>query len=160
MVLSLVPAVASAQVVWTQAQAASSKPATRQPLAYDSTRGVTVSFGAYFQAANGVWRIRGQFKVTGFGQDGDLPAPGDYDGDGTTDPAFFRPSTGTWHTLASADLQAAAAATQSGAPFLLDTEEVEFGQHGDLPVPGDYDGDGVTDLALYRPSKRLWIVKD
>jgi hypothetical protein len=118
--------------------------------------------GAYFQAADGVWRVRKQFKVTEFGQEGDLPAPGDYDGDGTTDPAFFRPSTGTWHTAASADLQAAAAATQSGAAFssLLDTEEVEFGQLGDVPVPGDYDGDGVTDLAVYRPAKRRWIVRD
>ncbi len=46
-VLSLIPAVVSAQVVWTQA--ASSKPSERQPgaLAFDSKRGVMVSFGGW-----------------------------------------------------------------------------------------------------------------
>jgi hypothetical protein len=43
--LSLLPTAASAQVVWTQAEDSASKSATRQPLAFDSKRGVTVSFG-------------------------------------------------------------------------------------------------------------------
>jgi hypothetical protein len=32
---------------------------------------------------------------------GDTPVPGDYDGDGRTDPAFWRPVTGTWWVLFS-----------------------------------------------------------
>ena len=27
-----------------------------------------------------------------------------------------------------------------------------------MPVPGDYDGDGRADLAIYRPSDGMWWV--
>jgi hypothetical protein len=34
-----------------------------------------------------------------------------------------------------------------------------FGGPGYLPTPEDYDGDGVTDLAVYHPPSGLWFVK-
>ena len=59
----------------------------------------------------------------------------DFDGDGRSDIALFRPSNGNWYELRS----------QSGGFFAQ-----QFGQSGDLIAPADYDGDGVTDIAVWR----------
>ena len=55
--------------------------------------------------------------------------------DGKADVAVFRPSDGTWYRLNSTN----------GALIA-----VQFGANGDVPVPGDYDGDGKDDQAVYR----------
>jgi uncharacterized delta-60 repeat protein len=67
---------------------------------------------------------------------------GDFDGDGKTDIAIYRPSTGTWWIQ------------QSGG----NVTSTAFGISTDIPVPGDYDGDGKTDIAIFRPSSGAWYV--
>jgi spore coat protein A len=76
-----------------------------------------------------------------------VPVPGDYDGDGVTDLAVWRGSTGQWYVLRSSDGAAEISAWGlSLAPYL------------DVPVPGDYDGDGRTDVAVFRRSSGTWLI--
>ena len=80
--------------------------------------------------------VRAGQATVQWGMPGDIPVPGDYNGDGTTDVAVYRPSTGTW--------------------YVQDQGAVAWGHPGDIPVPGDYNGDGTTDIAVYRPSTGTW----
>ncbi len=38
------------------------------------------------------------------------------------------------------------------------TKTQQLGASGDTPQPGDYDGDGRNDFAVWRPSNSMWYV--
>ncbi len=87
-----------------------------------------------------------------FGQVGDIRVPEDYDGDGYADLATFRPSNGTWN------IRPSSLNREFNLPPVLYEISFPFGLSTDRPVPGDYDGDGRADFAVFRPSTGAWYI--
>ena len=129
---------------------------------------------------------RGAFQINpNPGQD----APFDFDGDGKTDIAIFRPTPAEWwyrrsstgETIAaqfgnSADKLTPADWTGDGKAdiaiwrpatgewFILRSEDgsflsFPFGASGDIPATGDFDGDGKADAVIFRPSTATWYIQ-
>jgi len=65
---------------------------------------------------------------------------GDYDGDGVSDIAIFRPSSGLW--------------------AIRGISRIYFGAADDLLVPADYDGDGEADVGIFRPASGIWAIRN
>ena len=76
--------------------------------------------------------------------------PADGDGDGIADPFVFRPNADNSHTAKFYVLNS------RGGPFVVGgggplVTEVQFGAETDIPVTGDFDGNGSKDIAVFRP---------
>jgi hypothetical protein len=90
-----------------------------------------------WRASDSTWYVRNVQNWTVTANRGDIPVPGDYDGDGMAYRAMFTPSTNMWHT---------------------EIGDIAFGTVGDIPVPADYNGDGLTDIAVWRPSNGRYYI--
>ena len=106
-----------------------------------------------FRPSNGTWywidSRTGYAWSQGWGGEGDVPAVGDFDGDGKSDITIWRHfasggyPAGMWWVINSHDWSATV---------------TQLGQEGDIPVPCDYDGDGKSDYAVFRPSNGTWYI--
>lgn len=112
----------------------------------------------------------------------------DFDGDGGTDLAVWRPSTGMWYVNRSTDnghtashfgggqfgdivvpgnydgdMKIDYAVFRQGVWYIRNSSDlsvrvVHFGLADDTPVPADFDGDGKTDIAVWRASDGVWYI--
>ncbi len=105
--------------------------------------------GATVGAQSEFWILRSSdnnVQYFAWGLNGDQAVARDYDGDGITDVAVFRPGA------TSADVTGWYIRNSSTGTVRVEA----FGITGDgtnnfdTPIPGDYDGDGKFDLAVYR----------
>jgi hypothetical protein len=92
----------------------------------------------------------GALRAFVWGVTGDRPVVGDFDGDGATDVTIVRGEGGqlVWWILKSGGV---------GSPY-AQSATVQFGIPTDLPAAEDFDGDGKTDIGLYRPSNGTWYI--
>jgi Right handed beta helix region len=82
-----------------------------------------------------------------FGNPGDIPVIGDWEGDGTDSPGLRRPSDGFVYFR------------NSNSTGIADISYF-YGDPGDLPVAGDWNDDGADTFGLFRPSNRTFFLKN
>jgi len=82
-----------------------------------------------------------------FGNPGDVPLAGDFDGDGCDTVSVYRPSTSQVFVIN-------ALGTNGGGLGAATTSFV-FGDPGDVPFVGDFDGNGIDTIGLHRASTGL-----
>ena len=118
----------------------------------DGTTSADRSFW-YYRASSGP--LSGQIVGTQFGQGGDFPAPGNYNGDTMADFCVQRSTGGGQGVFIRRN------GTGGGDPGGAATSVVVFGAPLDRVVPGDYDGDGMTDIATVRLTggQFLWSIR-
>jgi len=98
---------------------------------------------------NGAWNGAGIDKQYNFGISGDIPITGDWNNDGKTEIGVFRPSTHLFY------LDYDGNGAWNGA--LVD-RSFNFGISGDIPVTGDWNSDGKTEIGVFRNSTHLFYL--
>jgi len=98
---------------------------------------------------NGTWDGTPTDRTFSWGkQPGDIPIAGDWNGDNITETGIFRPG-GNWYLDMNNN------GTWDGTP--TDTIFSWGKQPGDIPVTGDWNGDGITETGIFRPTVGFYL---
>jgi parallel beta-helix repeat protein len=98
---------------------------------------------------NGVWNGASIDKQYNFGISGDIPISGDWNNNGTTEIGVFRPSTHLFYIDYNGN------GVWNGASV---DRQYNFGISGDIPVTGDWNADGRTEIGVFRNSTHLFYL--
>jgi PKD repeat protein len=98
---------------------------------------------------NGIWNGTAIDRAYNFGISTDLPVSGDWNNDGITEMGVFRPSTQSFYLDFNGN------GIWNGA--VID-RAYNFGISTDLPVSGDWNNDGITEIGVFRPSTQSFYL--
>jgi len=87
-----------------------------------------------------------------FGNPGDVPIPGDFNGDGCDTVSVYRPSVARFFIINSLG--------EDGKGLGAAESDFRFGNPGDSPLVGDWDGDLVDGVGVRRPSTGIVYLID
>jgi len=101
------------------------------------------------QSGNGVWDGTPTDVQYWHGFAGAIPVTGDWNGDGKTKIGIYDPATHLWYLDQSGN------GAWDGTPT-----DVQYwhGFAGVIPVTGDWNGDGKTEIGIYDPATHLWYL--
>lgn len=85
------------------------------------------------------------------GADTDFPITGDWNGDGLTDVGVYRHATSTWYLLDN---------RTDGGPVSNKVVYNFGGGPSDIPLVGDWNGDGKDGIAIFRAETGEWYLND
>ena len=88
-----------------------------------------------------------------FGSPGTIAVVGDWDGNGIDTPGVFSPPNGLWSLTNGINGLNVSGSTPPGFAFT-------FGQGGDLPIAGDWDGNGVDGVGLFRGGNATFFLSN
>ncbi len=102
-----------------------------------------------WRRGTGEWLV-GERRIAGPGpaDRDDIPVVGRFLAGAPATLAIFHPPTGDWTLLRAGDDPARSQVT------------FQFGAPDDVLVPGDYDGDGIDEVVVWRPSNATWYRRD
>ncbi|MBY0525661.1 MAG: PQQ-dependent sugar dehydrogenase [Gemmataceae bacterium] len=100
----------------------------------------------FLSTTNSAYSAANTIQIS-YGMAGDIPVVGKWVvGDAHDHIGYFRPSTGTWFL----DTEVRTAGTNDTSFDPATTIQVNFGAAGDVPVVGEWLGDGITRIGVFR----------